>query len=73
MRKSKIRKPRKFGVRDEIHQVTFDIDKEALTLKINGYLSLDEANEDITLEPKYIRWLANRLKDVADYIKSKEA
>jgi len=70
MKKNKIRKPRKFGVRDEIHQVTFDIDKTDLVLKINGYLSTNEESEDITLEVKYVRWLSNQLKKAADYLEA---
>ena len=66
----KLRKPRKFGVRDEIHQVTFDVDKTDLVLKVNGFLSLDDKFDYLALEAETVRWLSNELGKVADYLES---
>jgi hypothetical protein len=67
MAKKKVRKPRIFGVRDEIRQVTFDIDKEDLCLRINGRLTLD-TNGAISIESKWVRWLSTQFGKTADYL-----
>ena len=63
--KKKIRKPRNFGIENEVTGIGFAVDKIEGTIEFLGGPS---EPDKLWMSPRSARWLASQLNKAADYL-----